>query len=202
MTYLDIGANVGQHALFMSRRVDRVLAFEPNPKVANRLQRNRDANRCTNLEIHRVALGLEDGDAALGSGLPSNSGSRSLAWSLDPTQNICVPIRHAGRYLSALKRADIIKLDVEGFEKTVLTAMADILRRDRPVILLELVGRDSKGGFGSEAELRTAIYPDHRLFTLGGRRHASLGTFDWKHEEAVCIPAELEARFKRLISCR
>lgn len=203
--YLDIGANVGQHALFMARRVSRVLAFEPNPQVARRMGRNRDANALRNLEIHPVALGLEDGEATLGSGLPANSGSRSLAWSIDPSQDTRVVVRHAGRYLEdkalGVERVDIIKLDVEGFEKNILTGMHSILLRDRPVILFELVGKEVKGGFQSEADLRAALYSDHQLFSVVGSRHARIEPFSWHNgEEALCLPAELAGDFSRLMA--
>ena len=34
VTYFDVGANVGQHALFMSQHVESVFAFEPSPSGA------------------------------------------------------------------------------------------------------------------------------------------------------------------------
>ena len=205
LTYLDIGANVGQHALFMSRRSDRVLAFEPSSAVADRLQLNRDVNQLKNIEIHRVALGLEDCEAILGSGLPFNSGSRSLTWSLDIDKNSSVQVRHAGRYLAqearALGRVDIIKLDVEGFEKNVLIALQEILQRDRPVLLFELVGKDLQGGFKSESELRQLLYESHEMLSLGGINRAKLKPFRWDlSEEAVCVPLELKHHFQKMIS--
>lgn len=204
LTCLDIGANVGQHALFMAKRCDRVLAFEPNSVVADRLQINRDQNNLSNLEIYRVALGLEDGEAMLGSGLPFNSGSRSLTWSLASTQNTKVHVKHAGKYLSAMERnlqkVDIIKLDVEGFEKTVLTAMSEILKRDRPIILFELVGNDVKGGFRSEYELNNTLYDSHQLFGLASGDKGMLVPYRWDDfEEAVCLPIELVSKFHSII---
>src|SRR5689334_8520643 len=37
ITFVDIGANVGQHTLFMSGRVSKVLAFEPGEEAADQL---------------------------------------------------------------------------------------------------------------------------------------------------------------------
>ena len=204
VTFLDIGANVGQHSLFMSTRCQRVIAFEPNPDVANRLKINCEANGLTNVEIHLIALGSEDGTAVLGSGLPANSGSRSLAWSMDKTQDLMIQVRHAGRYLSSeeilLNKIDIIKIDVEGFEKSVFSAMAALLQRDRPVILFELVGKDIKGGFKSETELRQTLYKNYQLFSVSGSRRAKLLPFQWDGcEEAVCIPAEFLSDFRQLM---
>ncbi len=39
-TALDIGANIGNHAAFLSNHFGRVIAFEPNPMVACLLKAN------------------------------------------------------------------------------------------------------------------------------------------------------------------
>lgn len=197
-TFVDVGANVGQHSLFMSRHVDRVLAFEPNAEVADRLQANIDFNGITNINLVRAALGSEQTEGRLGSGLENNSGSRSLTWSLDPSRDIVVPIVRADDVLEAygVQRIDILKLDVEGYEKHVLMGMRACLRRDKPIMLFELVGREVKGGFTSEAELRDALYEGATLFSLGSR--GELLSFNWQHEEAVCLPQDLVHVFQSM----
>lgn len=197
-TFVDVGANVGQHSLFMSRHVDRVLAFEPNAEVADRLQANIEFNSISNISLVRTALGSEQAEGRLGSGLENNSGSRSLTWSLDPSLDTIVSIVRADDVLEAygVQRIDILKLDVEGYEKHVLMGARACLRRDKPVILFELVGRDVKGGFASEAELRDSLYEGATLFSLGPR--GDLLPFEWQNEEAVCIPEDLVPDFKSM----
>ena len=201
LTFVDIGANVGQHSLFMSGRADRVVAFEPNEEAADQLEANLSLNRLNNVKVLRYALGSTDSTGELGSGFKENSGSRSLTWSLDTSKNSRVQVRQADRAITELgvKRVDLLKIDVEGYEKEVLAGLAGTLRRDRSVFLIELVGGDVKGGFRSEAELRAALYDDHCLFTLRGARKASLAAFDWECEEAVCMPRELVDHFKSLM---
>ena len=77
----------------------------------------------------------------------------------------------------------------------MLVGLGDALQRVWPIILFELIGSDTKGGFTSEDDLRSVLYPDHCLFTLRGRKKARLATFDWSGEEAVCIPRELRDQF-------
>lgn len=82
-------------------------------------------------------------------------------------------------------------MDVEGSEKQVFNAMHDILERDRPVMLFELVGRQIKGGYGAPQELFSSMYTDHALFGLRGKTRPSLAPYTWSTEQAVCLPLEL-----------
>lgn len=50
LTFVDMGANVGQHSLFMATRVDRVVAFEPNEEAADQLDANVRLNRLKKCE--------------------------------------------------------------------------------------------------------------------------------------------------------
>jgi FkbM family methyltransferase len=201
VSFVDIGANVGQHSLFMARRVAKVLAFEPGLEAAVQFQENLNSNGVENVTLVRCALGHEPGIAELGSGLPGNNGSRSLNWSLDPTMNSMVTVLRADEAIrdSGIGRVDIVKMDVEGHEKKVLTGMVQTLLTDRPVILFELVGGESKGGFHTENELRQFFYPDHILYALGGGKAPKLLPFSWACDEAVCIPVELAGAFRPLM---
>ena len=113
-------------------------------------------------------------------------------------------MRHAASFLDSpnvgLTRMDIIKLDVEGCEKAVLKGLAPLLKRDRPILLFELMGKEIKGGFTSPDELRAHLYPDAAMFTLSGRRRPALMPFDWNAEEAVCIPKERISVFDDMIA--
>lgn len=198
---LDIGANVGQHSLALHSNVDRIIAFEPNPAAAARLRMNIERNAIKNIELHEVALGDSDEMGVLGSGLVGNDGSRSLNWSSNHSSDISVQVKAAKSYLNKLvpkeTAVDLLKIDVEGHEAKVLSSLSDRLARDRPIIMFELVGKELKGGFASEAELRSTLYPEHRLFGLESGHGVSLSEFDWlRHEEAICIPEELVSQIE------
>lgn len=94
----------------------------------------------------------------------------------------------------------MIKLDMEGHEKAVFTALQSQIRQDRPVIPFELVGQECKGGFVSEKELGDTLYENHLLFGLDGRRGSRLSPLIWsEHEEAVCLPAEGAHEFAEMM---
>jgi len=56
-TFLDAGANTGQHSLFMSPYVNHVHAFEPWESVLRRFNRMIEINGLKNIVVHPVGLG-------------------------------------------------------------------------------------------------------------------------------------------------
>lgn len=61
-----------------------------------------------------------------------------------------------------------MKVDVEGFEAAVFRGpnLSERLRRDRPILLVEISGTD-RSGFGDVEGLTEAIYEDFELFAVG-----------------------------------
>ncbi|HEV2551873.1 MAG TPA: FkbM family methyltransferase [Stellaceae bacterium] len=201
VTYFDVGANVGQHALFMSRRAAHVVAFEPSRLARERFAANIALNAIRNLLLFPIALGDVDSQGRLGSGFKGNSGSKSLTWTLAEHKDETVEIRRGDDLVRAegLPRVDILKLDVEGYEKQALLGLRNTLLADRPVILMELVGKREKSGFRNEPELHASLYPEHELFTLPNCRKAKLIQFDWNSETMVCLPRERIKAFRAIL---
>lgn len=192
--FVDIGANVGQHSLFMSKRVDKILSFEPQTEVVAQFKKNLSINDIGNITVFECALGDQDHVAWLGSGFEGNNGSRSITWTLDQEKTTEIQVYHAGRKLDQIGvgRIDIIKMDVEGYEKNVFAGLRQRFISDRPIIMFELVGKETKGGFKSLKEVKNHLYRDHAMFGVEGTSSGMLVDFDWnEHEEAVCIPLEI-----------
>lgn len=193
VNFFDIGANVGEFSTFMAGRATTVHAFEPNRDLVDRLEAHVARNGLRNVRVHAVALGETDHRAELGSGFPGNPGSRSLTWTLPGAVAEPVQVRRGDTYFAHedLPALDLVKIDVEGYERAVIAGLAARMRADRPVILMELIGDGSRGGFASESDLRRSLYPDHLLRSIAfrGPRY-TLVPFDWDCEAAVVLPAE------------
>jgi FkbM family methyltransferase len=125
--FVDVGANVGSHALVAASRGARVIAIEANPATADRLAFNAAANGLDNVEIVRVAVGAEAGRLELWSE-PTNCGFATLLpelttgeWAGDWLPRD-VEVRPLADILSArgIGRVDLLKVDVEGFEDRAL----------------------------------------------------------------------------------
>lgn len=192
--YVDVGANVGHHALYMSRFADQVTAFEPFPRVANEIRRKVESNGLSNLRLFPVALGDSDAELPLQIDDAVNLGTASL----DPTRSAhpipvgVVPVRRGDTLFEreALPRIDILKVDVEGFEASAIAGLRRRILADRPIILTELSGA-GYSEFGSETGFRAALYPDHVLYAVELRGAGyDLGPYTPKAGEVVCLPED------------
>ena len=121
---IDIGANVGDSALWWWIYFDaKVISFEPLKKTFDILDENVKLNRA-NIEIHNSALGKGSpiyGDS--NGGMFSFNGEKSLETVRLDDLN--------------LKKVDIVKIDVEGFELDVIEGAMDTLTRFKPRIIIE-----------------------------------------------------------------
>lgn len=142
---LDIGANIGIASRYFAHCFPNaaVHAFEPEPGNCELLRANAAAQ--PRIRVHPFALGAEDGELELfDSDDGANRGGYSgFAMGIDPAKSKKVPLKHAGRALAALgiERADVIKIDTEGAEWEILTALEPGLLESARVIMGELHGR-------------------------------------------------------------
>jgi len=142
---LDIGANIGIASLYFAASFPgaTIHAFEPDPGNCELLAAN--AKAMPRIRVHRFALGAEDGELELfDSDDKSNLGGfSSHGLGVDQQRSKKVPVRHAGHALAAagIERADVIKIDTEGAEWEILTALDRALLGGVRVIMGELHGR-------------------------------------------------------------
>lgn len=170
--FLDIGANVGQHTLFMSALAKEVHAFEPYEPVRQRISEKVSRNGLTNVTIHPIGLGMQDEDRqffrpdafklGIGSFMAESLKDGAVEYGK-------LAIRRGDDYLQdhSIGPVGLIKIDVEGLEREVLEGLRNTLRRDRPVVIVEyrLHARDS---VGLEEELRDIFGDDMTFFIIEG----------------------------------
>ena len=65
----------------------------------------------------------------------------------------------------ALKRIDLVKIDVEGFEKEALVGMRETLNKYRPTVVMEF-SEDTAGKFGSERGILDVLPVDYQIFNI------------------------------------
>ncbi|MCV0383313.1 MAG: FkbM family methyltransferase [Erythrobacter sp.] len=138
---LDVGANVGAHSLFFAKLFERVVAFEPNPDVFGRLERNITLNPQTLVEPH--CIGLSDHDAELVFYKPAyeNQGTGTFDRESAPVHYdlLKLPVTTGDSLVyDDIGRVDAIKVDVQGFEPQVLAGLCRTLCTSRPIVWIEI----------------------------------------------------------------
>lgn len=149
--FLDIGVNVGT-TLFdflATGRPGPYLGFEPNSACASFCARLIARNELSECHIVPVALSNFDGlgKLHLQPGLETDP-SATLAQEIRPGQNVRTEYVACCRFDSIrpaleVERVSLLKIDVEGAELSVLEGMSDLLRRDRPLVICEVLHADA-----------------------------------------------------------
>jgi len=134
---IDVGANIGQFAnaakLFYPGA--RVICFEPDPDAFADLKVNTAGFAM--IEAHNVGLGRRaESRTFYRHRVSVMSSFRSSAHCKEgPVGMIELPLRRLDDVISPEVRPDLLKVDVEGFERQVLEGAWETLRRSRYLLL-------------------------------------------------------------------
>ena len=134
---LEVGAHIGTHTIPIARLVGpwgRVYSFEPQRKIYRELFHNLALNGVTNAVPIRFAVGsgatriIEMNPATPGNEAGTGVGSGGDRAELRTLDSF------------GFERVSVIKIDVEHFENAVLDGATDTIRRNRPAIVIEILG--------------------------------------------------------------
>lgn len=142
--FYDIGANVGFFSVLGAHLVGaagKVYCFEPVPENASAIRHNLNLNQFQNVTLVEKAIAAEDGQAELL--VTGYSGGATLASAGSPpdvqrTITVDVVSIDSGLQQGLWAAPDVVKVDVEGAELSVLHGMTETLRRCRPVLVYEV----------------------------------------------------------------
>ena len=164
---VDIGANVGTVAFFLSRYSKTTHAFEINPAAARRLKQA----RLPNTIVHEVGLSDTARLARLrvpvaNFGPIIGSGTIEVANDLEGGAVSELDVAVAALDDFQLQGVGIIKIDVEGHELPVLKGSFKTLENDRPSLIVEILERLNGNSF-SDILKYTAQF-SYLCYQLGG----------------------------------
>ena len=130
---LDIGANIGNHTLFLAVVAQcKVTAFEPNEALYGPLLKSIELNRLANrVSVRPVALGKVKGEGHFAKLVPENMGAQSITVGKG---GIPISPLDSFKFSQPIKA---IKIDVEGMELDVLEGGVHRIQTDRPIIYVE-----------------------------------------------------------------
>jgi FkbM family methyltransferase len=152
---VDVGSNTGFYALtaLCAHEDNRVLAYEPDPQVLPILKWNGFLNRCgERLRVEPVALSDRQGIAELyiplqGHGLVESSSSLEAGFKGAHSSVVRVAASTLDQHLGLTTPVSLIKVDVEGHEKSTVTGAEGVLAAQRPLLFVELLDYPDYGYF-------------------------------------------------------
>ncbi len=172
--FMDIGANVGHHSIFLSKFASQVLAFEPYPKVNMQFKQQIAHNNISNIQIFET--GLSDRRETLNYYAPTgnNEGIGSFDESSIGKGNTSygkLELQEGDQVIESdsWKNIKLIKIDVEGFEKKVIKGLSRTIEEERPVIVCEIT-YGQQLSFGSIKELSSYLPQNYEILTFNTRK--------------------------------
>jgi FkbM family methyltransferase len=139
-TYVDIGMNIGQHALVAAQAIGttgHVYGYEPIPFIAEQAKKSADKNNLKNFYVHTYGLGKQEAVVPLYLE-EGNIGASSVTSNLEDTHKILrIHIKNADAELRKLGNISLIKIDTEGQEPEILHTLAGLLSEKRPKVIFE-----------------------------------------------------------------
>ena len=172
----DIGAFIGTHTLAFSRLVGdhgKVYSFEPRREIFDILSKNIELNNLGNVTAFNAAVSDELSNVSLSS-LSQSDDANLGGLALHDPANVSRDEDYSVKVLSidslAIDHLDLIKIDVEGMEDSVLNGAVETIKRLRPVIFAEcnslnsgikLLSLSDRFGYAVLGGLTNAFSPDN-----------------------------------------
>lgn len=136
-TFVDIGANVGNHTVYVARLLSplNVIVIEPNPATFAIIKANIALNQLGScVDLSHLGIGLSNTSARAFAMTPAgNLGGTRLEFSEHGSVRV-VP----GDAILSGHRIDFLKIDVEGMEIDVLDGLKETIAKQRPRIFIEV----------------------------------------------------------------
>ena len=184
---IDVGANIGNHTVALASVFKRVEAVEPHPVLFRVLQANTLYNHLMHVRCHNFGLANENTSGTLTASPDNHAMNRvrersQLAPEIVGLTNeqfsdefpieLLSAREFIGQFASELDRT-FIKIDVEGMEQEIITAIEPLLREHKPLVGFEWFTK-------SQPELTQIVcnIPGYEVWVI--RVHDSGGSYLWR----------------------
>jgi FkbM family methyltransferase len=190
---MDIGANIGNHALAFSTAANHVLAFEPLPTVFSLLEQNISNNNIDNIQAFPFALSDVEEQATIYMVREGNVGASSFDQREEGVDAVTVNKKIGDEVLAeiGIKKLDLIKLDVEAHEAYVLRGLKKTLEQHKPIITMEWNDPLTIERLNGSDELQF-LFEQYNVYVLGSNYDRGY----WQHHSFAFIRRKLTRLFK------
>lgn len=159
---LDIGTNIGSTLLQFANKIGengRVYGFEPDPINFKACKENIKLNTFNNLKVENIGLGDEKGSFNLVVDTETNRGGNRIELKTQDKNTTTIKVECLDDWIikNKIKKIDLIKIDVEGFETNVVKGGLTILKKMHPILFIEVDDNNLKKVESSAKELIALI---------------------------------------------
>jgi FkbM family methyltransferase len=176
MVFVDVGANIGSHVINAARIVGdtgRVFAFEPDPETYDILERNIELNQLGNVIARQTCVADDSGFVSF---YKHKDSAKSSIVDRGEKYSVTLPADRLDNLIPAKTKIDILKIDVEGAEPSVLSGAKKILTEYPPsIVIIEVFdvrsGTDKSQGIREVLEsygYTFYLFDGHSLSMLSG----------------------------------
>lgn len=181
-TYVDVGANIGNHTLFFSQICNskKVISIEMDKKIFDVLDTNVTENNSNEkVTLYNIGIGEKEKKVRTSSPDLNNIGMTKII-----DENGDVLVKTLDNLLQNETDVSLIKIDVEGYELNVLNGAKNLINKNLPVIISELKTESEFIGF--EKVMNSLGYYTDKI------NYASTPTYFWfkkKFDYIYLIPS-------------
>lgn len=173
---LDIGAFIGDTALIFASRGASVYAFEPQFDAFCAALIN--CRHKPFIHVINAAVGNGERVSTAEDPINDNSGTRTVRSDHNGREAVRLSEESFGR------RVTFIKIDVEGFEPSVVAGAIELIKRDWPILLIEIYPfMLARHGF-------TPSDVTDRLQVLGYTIREAIGNSTEARWDVICLPPD------------
>jgi len=166
---LDVGANIGQTAVYYADWAQEVWSFEPLPHLHEIVIENVNQNNQKNVKVFNKAVGDVHTTLKM-KAVASNDGASFVTTKDSPDLVPVESITLDSLEIPDGRRVDYIKMDIEGYEPMALKGAVALINKYKPVVQLEVVdGHLSRVGWDSVKVVNFMQSLGYNGFLAGGR---------------------------------
>lgn len=189
---LDIGANIGQTSLWMANELKseevEIIAVEPYPSTYQKLTNNIKLNRFKNITLINIAFGasysklLMEGDS-------SNSGAFRVNLNTKIGEFVEVSQTTLDDFFGDNnKTISFIKIDVEGFEYNVIKGGEQTIKKNFPILFIEIDNENLKSQNSTALDLIILLrnYGYNSILKSGSLTEIKIDELENCHFDIIC----------------
>jgi FkbM family methyltransferase len=147
LIFVDLGANIGTITLPIAKYLYNhgvVYSIEAHPKTFFELQKNIDLNKLQNIQTWNIAVGMMNGTVKF------TNKKNDDANNITEQGDIHVPCLTLDTLFKDFERIDVLKIDVEGYEKFVLENGITTLKKTKYIYMEYLEETSARFGYKRE----------------------------------------------------